>query len=85
MKKTTSKLSGRWRTVANLAQCDDLHFHDLRHEGISHLFELGWNIPKVAMVSGHRTWTSLKRYTHIRQQGDKYAEWAATTCPALAA
>lgn len=56
---------------------EDLHFHDLRHEGISHLFELGWNIPKVAMVSGHRTWTSLKRYTHMRQLGDKYARWTA--------
>lgn len=39
LKKTTSKLSGRWRTVANLAQCDDLHFHDLRHEATSRLYE----------------------------------------------
>lgn len=57
---------------------EDLHFHDLRHEGISHLFELGWNIPKVAMVSGHRTWTSLKRYTHMRQVGNKYEGWSQT-------
>ncbi len=54
---------------------EDLHFHDLRHEGISRLFELGWNIPRVASVSGHRSWTSLKRYTHIRQVGDKYKHW----------
>lgn len=54
---------------------EDLHFHDLRHEGISRLFEMGWNIPHVACVSGHRTWTSLKRYTHMRQTGDKYAGW----------
>lgn len=52
---------------------DDLHFHDLRHEGVSRLFEMGWNIPRVAGVSGHRTWTSLKRYTHLRQTGDKWA------------
>lgn len=52
-----------------------LHFHDLRHDGISRLFELGWNIPHVATVSGHRSWQSLKRYTHIRQSGDKYAGW----------
>ncbi|TIN81271.1 tyrosine-type recombinase/integrase, partial [Mesorhizobium sp.] len=50
-------------------------FHDLRHEGISRLFELGWNIPHVAAVSGHRSWTNLKRYTHIRQRADKYAGW----------
>lgn len=78
-------ISTSFTRACQLLGIEDLHFHDLRHEGISHLFELGWNIPKVAMVSGHRTWTSLKRYTHIRQQGDKYAEWAATTCPALAA
>ncbi|MEP9374100.1 tyrosine-type recombinase/integrase [Mesorhizobium sp. KR1-2] len=52
-----------------------LHFHDLRHEGVSRLFEMGWNIPHVAAVSGHRSWHSLKRYTHLRQVGDKYAGW----------
>lgn len=54
---------------------ENLHFHDLRHEGISRLFELGWNIPLVASVSGHRSWMSLKRYTHLRQTGDKYKGW----------
>ena len=39
---------------------------DLRHEGISRLFEMGKTIPQAAAVSGHRSWTSLKRYTHIR-------------------
>jgi integrase len=53
----------------------DLHFHDLRHDGVSRLFEIGRNIPQVAAVSGHRSWTSLKRYTHLRQAGDKYAGW----------
>ncbi len=54
---------------------EDLHFHDLRHEGISRLFELGWSIPHVATVSGHRSWKSLQRYTHIKQVGDKYKDW----------
>ena len=40
---------------------DDLRFHDLRHAGISRLFELGWSIPRVATVSGHRSWVFLKR------------------------
>jgi integrase len=52
-----------------------LHFHDLRHEGISRLFEAGWDIPHVALVSGHRSWSSLQRYAHIRQRDDKYAGW----------
>jgi integrase len=52
-----------------------LRFHDLRHEGVSRLFELGRTIPLVAAVSGHRTWQNLARYTHIRQAGDKYLNW----------
>lgn len=54
---------------------DKLTFHDLRHEGTSRLFEMGLNIPHVAAVTGHRSWTSLKRYTHIRSTGDKYLGW----------
>lgn len=54
----------------------NLHFHDLRHEGISRLCEMGFTIPQVASVSGHRTWQSLKRYSHIRQSGDKYKNWS---------
>src|SRR4029453_6763769 len=54
---------------------EDLPFHDLRHEGISRLFEMGRTIPQAAAVSGHRSWTSLKRYTHIRQTGDKNKDW----------
>ncbi len=54
---------------------EDLHFHDLRHEGVSRLFELGRTIPQVAGVSGHRSWQSLQRYTHVRQTGDKFAGW----------
>ena len=53
----------------------DLHFHDLRHEGISRLFEMGRTIPQAASVSGHRSWHSLQRYTHLREAGDKYAGW----------
>lgn len=56
---------------------DDLRFHDLRHEGISRLFELGLTIPQVAKVSGHLTWTSLQRYAHLETSRplDRYAGW----------
>ena len=43
----------------------DLHFHDLRHEGISRLFEAGFQIPQVALVSGHKSWRNLQRYTNL--------------------
>lgn len=46
----------------------DLHLHDLRHEGVSRLFEAGLDIPEVALISGHTSWTMLKRYTHIKPE-----------------
>jgi integrase len=56
---------------------EGLTFHDLRHEGVSHLFELHYSIPQVALVSGHRTWNNLSRYTHLSQfeKFDKYADF----------
>lgn len=76
----SESISTAFTRACKLLGIVDLHFHDLRHEGISRLFEIGWSIPQVATVSGHRTWTSLKRYTHIEQTGDKYEgwEWAKT-------
>lgn len=44
----------------------DLHFHDLRHEGTSRLFERGYKIEEVSIVTGHKDWKSLKRYTNLR-------------------
>lgn len=48
---------------------EDLRFHDLRHEGISRLFEMGYAIQEVALFSGHRSWEQLRRYTQIRAAG----------------
>lgn len=42
-----------------------LHFHDLRHEGISRLFEKGLNVIEVSRISGHKTLSQLNRYTHL--------------------
>lgn len=44
----------------------DLRFHDLRHEGVSRLFERGFRIEQVSLVSGHRDWKMLKRYTQLK-------------------
>jgi integrase len=53
---------GRACKRANLS---NLHFHDLRHEAISRLFEKGLSLAEVATISGHKTWTMLRRYTHL--------------------
>jgi len=55
------------RAVTEL-QMGDLHLHDLRHEGISRLFAAGYRIEQVALVSGHRDWAMLRRYTHVKAE-----------------
>jgi len=53
-----------WERTTKRAGLDDLHFHDLRHEAISRLFELGLTVPEVASISGHRDIRMLLRYAH---------------------
>ena len=57
-----------WERVKARAGIDDLHFHDLRHEAISRFFEMGLNVPEVALISGHRDMRMLARYTHPQRQ-----------------
>ena len=47
---------------------NDLHFHDLRHEATSRLFETGLTIEKVALVTGHKDWKMLRRYTNLKPE-----------------
>lgn len=61
--KTVSSIFPR---ACNALGIEDLRFHDLRHEGVSRLFEQGYTIEQVALVSGHRDWKMLARYTQIR-------------------
>lgn len=57
-----------FRRACQLLKIHDLHFHDLRHEATSRLFEAGLRIEQVALVTGHRDWKMLKRYTHLRPE-----------------
>lgn len=75
---STDAISASFTRTCKLLGIEDLRFHDLRHEGVSRLFEMGWTIPHVAAVSGHRSWQSLQRYTHVQRTGDRYAEWTRT-------
>jgi integrase len=55
------------RVCAEL-KIEDLHFHDMRHEGTSRLFEAGFSIQQVALVTGHKDWKMLRRYTHLKPE-----------------
>lgn len=59
-----STLSFWFTRACKHLEIEDLHFHDMRHEATSALFEAGWQIPEVAAVTGHKDWRQLKRYTH---------------------
>jgi integrase len=72
---SAESVSTSWTRACKILGIEDLHFHDLRHEGVSRLFEMDWDIPRVASVSGHRDWNSMRRYTHLRGRGDVYAIW----------
>lgn len=73
---TAKAITASFTRACHVLNIDNLHFHDLRHEGVSRLFEIGSTIPKAASVSGHRSWQSLKRYSHLRQSGDKWEKEA---------
>ena len=47
---------------------EDLRFHDLRHEALSRLSDIGLNVIELSHISGHKTLGMLKRYTHPSHQ-----------------
>jgi integrase len=49
------------------AGIQNLHFHDLRHEAVSRLFEnTDLDIMEIKTISGHRSMQMLARYSHLR-------------------
>ncbi|MBC2385359.1 site-specific integrase [Pseudomonas sp. WS 5096] len=64
---TSNGLKSTWRFMLIKIGIQDLHFHDLRHEACSRLFELGTlDVMEIAAISGHKSLAMLKRYTHLR-------------------
>jgi hypothetical protein len=62
------RIEKAWADVKKHAGVPDLRFHDLRHESVSRLVELGLPDQEVASISGHRSMQMLKRYTHLRAE-----------------
>jgi integrase len=57
-----------WDRLIKRTNIKDLHFHDLRHEAISRFFEKGLSVAEVALISGHRDFRMLFRYTHLKAE-----------------
>jgi integrase len=73
-----------WKECGNYnPDGDNVRFHDLRHECPSWLFERDglngerWDVARVAGVTGHQSWESLKRYTQIEsiEPNNKWVDW----------
>lgn len=52
-------VSQYFNRACKAAAVKDLHFHDLRHEGTSRLFEKGLSLMEVASITGHRMLSRL--------------------------
>lgn len=56
----------RWAKARTAAGIEGLHFHDLRHEGLSRMAELGLNIGELKGQSGHKTAQVLLGYVNAK-------------------
>ncbi|MDB5813222.1 MAG: rci [Rhodocyclales bacterium] len=57
-----------WKRAMKRLGIAGLHWHDLRHEAASRLFEKGFNPFEVASITGHKSMQMLKHYTHLRPE-----------------
>ena len=64
----TNAVSNAFAKACDSLNIIDLHFHDLRHEGASRLFEKGYEIQEVALITGHKNWNMLRRYTQLKAE-----------------
>ncbi|APU00288.1 shufflon-specific DNA recombinase [Ralstonia phage RS-PII-1] len=63
---TAAALKRAFIRAADRAGLENFHFHDLRHEATSRIFEKGtFNTMEVASITGHNDVRMLKRYTHL--------------------
>ena len=61
-------IGSAFRNACKLLEIHDLHFHDLRHEATSRLFEAGYSIVEVQQFTLHDSWGTLSKYTHLRPE-----------------
>lgn len=62
-----SDVSNDWAKARKLAGCHDLRLHDIRHEALSRLADVGLSIGALSSMSGHRTAQTLLRYVNASE------------------
>jgi len=67
LKKITVALSQQFGRIFEAAGCEDLNFHDLRHEATSRFFErTTLSEMEIMKITGHSSTTMLARYANLR-------------------
>lgn len=61
-------VSAAFTRACKKLEIKDLRFHDLRHRATAEFFRMGLGIPQVALLTGHKTWAMLRRYTAIQPE-----------------
>ena len=62
-------LYSAFKAAVDRAKVDNFRWHDLRHEAISRIAETGkLTLLEMAAVSGHKSLTMLKKYTHLHAE-----------------
>jgi len=65
---TANALRCVWKRALKNLGIPDLRWHDLRHEAASRFFEKGLHPLEVASITGHKSLTMLRRYTHLQPE-----------------
>ncbi len=67
LKKITSRLSRQYSRIFEAVGCNDLRFHDLRHEATSRFFErTEMSDIEISKITGHSDSRILARYANLR-------------------
>jgi len=67
--KCSEGLSSTWRRISNNAGIEDLHFHDLRHEGVSRMVEKSkLSLTQLQKIAGHGDSRTFDRYNNLRTE-----------------
>jgi len=80
--KNSAALAQAFKRLTARAGLADFTIHDLRHEGISRLFQTQMSDIEIMKMTGHTNASTLVRYSHIRASdvAEKIdAKWSAPT------
>lgn len=73
---TSDYVSTRFIQIFEQAKCDDLGFHDLRHEATSRLFEkTTLSETAIMRITGHKSHRMMMRYANLRGSDLANALW----------